>query len=114
MMTFDEAIYQLETRTIFNHSGGLLDQMADGVSFDAVIKLIKELKNSYFPPVEMTQKQKDFLLSGEMSDEFAIGIHFYNSDGKQGYEVFNYKQTERDLINAFNYPELIKVVDDES
>lgn len=91
-MTFDEALDQLEPRTIWS------SEMRD---------LLEQLRKEYAPTVEMTKRQaRVFKLYYDSEKPF----------DKSEFEcIDNYFMksiNEKDLMRAWLHPEIIKVVDE--
>lgn len=109
-MTFDEALNQLEPRTIWS------PEMRD---------LLEQLRATYAPTIEMTQAQYDELLGFKHkfgSSHLAAAIHQGN-DGTWSFldelsgRIFGHgigEATDKNIetiMQAWLHPEMIKVVD---
>jgi ABC-type thiamine transport system ATPase subunit len=98
-MTFDEALEELNPRTIWS------DEMRD---------LLEQLRESYAPTVEMTKEQAEDLNSiirevGEVFEPNEIPADVKLTDKvielESSYILFKY-------LNAILHPETIKIVDE--
>ena len=107
-MTFDEALEELNPRTIWD------PEMRD---------LLEQLRATYAPTIEMTQAQYDIFdsalaASKENENDFIYFIdnldtqsHFYGDIF--GKELSVFINDSRYLMQAWLHPETIKVVDDD-
>lgn len=94
-MTFDEALGQLDPRTIWD------PEMRD---------LLEQLRKTYAPTVEMTQKQYDQLKTAK---ELTTLMSLCN---KSDHPLYNYLYplSGEKLATAWLHPECIKVVDSDA
>ncbi|MDV3544890.1 hypothetical protein [Leuconostoc falkenbergense] len=93
-MTFDEALDQLEPRTIWS------SEMRD---------LLEQLRQEYAPTVEMTEEQKDIIMN--LLDDSDISQDDWKTminDDSPELPKISYRQA----IMAYMNPETIKVVDE--
>ena len=100
-MTFDEALDQLEPRTIW--SGEMRD-------------LLEQLRQEYAPKVEMTKTDKEMLLYYLENYSFYVFIDTVhtskgNTFGLPANDDFN-ELSDEDLMQAWLHPETIKIVDE--
>ncbi|QHJ76636.1 MAG: hypothetical protein [Bacteriophage sp.] len=89
-MTFDEALNELEPRTIWSN------EMRD---------LLEQLRQEYAPTVEMTKEEKEYYASRTLLS----GLVFNQNTQYYTDEVFN---IDRRTAIAILHPETIKIVDE--
>lgn len=92
-ITFDEALNELEPRTIWS------SEMRD---------LLEQLRAEYAPTIEMTECEKDTLLKYVFGDN---GNFFDLVEYETDY--LYKKLSPSELMQAWLHPEMVKVVDDE-
>lgn len=99
-MTFDEALNELEPRTIWS------SEMRD---------LLEQLRATYAPTIEMTNDEKQLFDSWLKEDDFDTPFSgFLHRIGELGgYEDRGLflELSEKDLMQAWLHPECVKVVD---
>lgn len=94
-MTFDEALDQLEPRTIWS------SEMRD---------LLEQLRQEYAPTVEMIKSQKDLILRNQDEDK----LYEIMGDGDGYYFNAEYwgDLEPHEVASAYLHPETIKIVDE--
>ena len=101
--TFDEAIDKI-----------LFDSFEDTHDYDVVytedvVSLIKKLKEEYAPTVEMTEGQAKTILDPEEGKDITNLL----TDETQNFDyLFWEPMTGKEVVQAWLYPETIKVVDE--
>lgn len=100
-MTFDEALNELEPRTIWS------SEMRD---------LLEQLRQEYAPTIEMTETGKNYLLYYLENSSFGSFISDINlvRSGTIGVKSTDYFEdlSDEELMQAWSHPETIKVVDE--
>lgn len=96
-MTFDEALYQLEPRTIWS------SEMRD---------LLEQLRQEYAPTVEMTKKQFNLIEKHPDSIVWAVGSFEEWETWDDFNDDFWEPLTQREVVQAWLHPETIKAVDE--
>lgn len=95
-MTFDEALNELEPRTIWS------SEMRD---------LLEQLRQEYAPTVEMTKEQYEILVlsrNNAVNRVDKVGLLEFMS----AYSLLNQEIDHLSLMQAWLHPETIKVVDE--
>ena len=96
-MTFDEALNELEPRTIWS------PEMRD---------LLEQLRATYAPVVEMTQQEADIFKSFVYAEDarFSVLLQEMNRfDGSRWQDLFE-SLSDEDVMFAWLHPESIKVI----
>lgn len=109
-MTFDEALKEL-------------DECTDDFDVVDATQLVKKLRETYAPTVEMTKVQYDTFNSALKSskkyeNDFILFMdnldtHSKFNCGTFENELFTFRNDSRYFMQAWLHPECIKVVDDE-
>ena len=96
-MTFDEALNELEPRTIWS------PEMRD---------LLEQLQATYAPTVEMTQQEFDIFKSFVYADDARISVMLNEINkfgGLRWFDLFE-SLSDEDLMSAWLHPETVKVI----
>lgn len=99
-MTFDEALNELEPRTIWS------SEMRD---------LLEQLRQEYAPTVEMTKRQYAFITSEYERENVVDAVANLTFDDilKENFHAkFWEPLAQREVVQAWLHPETIKVVDE--
>lgn len=114
-MTFEEVykvLYKKYDIVRFDYSDNTI-KAKDSITIDTfdLFDLIEGLKETYAPKIKMTFMQKDYLMLFIDEDNDFEDFWFYF--GKFGYGIELYKEfSEKELMHAWLYPELIEVSDE--
>lgn len=105
-MTFDEllkelAVFQLQARFKFKEDPESAFDM--GFKLNAIEDMIKELKATYAPTVEMTRKEYEIFKAAKVDEDSAEWL----DDVEWGRVDYDYPK----FMRAWLHPETIKVVD---
>ncbi|WP_404975680.1 hypothetical protein NBT14_04270 [Weissella paramesenteroides] len=96
-MTFDEALNELEPRTIWS------SEMRD---------LLEQLRAEYAPTIEMTEMQMKQMMSfKEVNAGFSTFMYKQGLGQVPAFSDFITTERENELMQAWLHPETIKVVE---
>lgn len=99
-LTFDEALDQLEPRTIWS------SEMRD---------LLEQLRQEYAPTIEMTKSQYNFIATDYERENIVDTVANLSVDDilrEKFHASFWYPLTQREVVQAWLHPETIKIVDE--